>query len=75
MELVRSALRRSENNSDQLLTSGKVRKLLGGITDMSLWRWTKHLGFPQPDHVISRRKYWRRGTIESWLSEQRKATQ
>jgi predicted DNA-binding transcriptional regulator AlpA len=52
---------------DDLMTSAAVREMLGGITDMTLWRWTHNLAFPKPDFVLSRRKYWRHATVHTWL--------
>jgi hypothetical protein len=39
--------------------------MLGGISPMAFWRWSKSptIRLPQPDAVIRRRKYWRRQTI------------
>ena len=56
---------------DDYITSGEVRRFFGGISDMSLWRWTRDLGFPKPDRVINRRKYWRRSTINSWQPQRK----
>ena len=44
---------------DQKITSKQVRELLGGISDMSLWRFLhdKKLGFPKPIY-INRRRLW-----------------
>ena len=53
-------------SSDDLLTSAQVRATCGNISEMSLWRWTRTLGFPKPDRVINRRKFWRRSTVEAW---------
>lgn len=50
-----------------LISARTVRAELGGISDMTLWRWLNRsdLGFPQPV-VIARRRYWRRVDIENW---------
>jgi len=55
-------------SDDDLLPSRKVKVSLGGISDMTLWRWTHQLGFPPPDEIIQRRKYWRRSTLKRWLA-------
>lgn len=55
-------------NDDDLLMSGQVRATLGNISEMTLWRWQRDLGFPSPDHVINRRSFWRRGTVRRWLA-------
>jgi predicted DNA-binding transcriptional regulator AlpA len=55
---------------DDLLTTGAVCACVGGISVMSLWRWHRDLGFPAPDLIIARRKFWRRGTIQGWIAAQ-----
>ena len=49
------------------LLSSRRLKAMFDASDMTLWRWTRELGFPAPDMVIQRRKFWRRPTIERWL--------
>jgi predicted DNA-binding transcriptional regulator AlpA len=38
-----------------------------GVSDMSLWRWSrdKALGFPAPIRINNRR-FWRLGDLEAW---------
>jgi predicted DNA-binding transcriptional regulator AlpA len=50
-----------------LVPARVVRAELGGISDMTLWRWLHRpdLEFPQPV-LISRRRYWRRQDLETW---------
>lgn len=45
---------------DALITAAKARRLAGGISDMTLWRWLTKGIIPQPI-IIERRRYWRRG--------------
>jgi predicted DNA-binding transcriptional regulator AlpA len=52
---------------DPLLTTKAVRRDLGAVSDMCLWRWSRNRGFPPPDLVLGNRKYWRRSSIESWI--------
>jgi predicted DNA-binding transcriptional regulator AlpA len=65
-----SALTAASSNPDDLLTTTVVRAALGNICDMTLWRWTRDLAFPAPDLVISRRKFWRRSTVQAWIAKQ-----
>jgi predicted DNA-binding transcriptional regulator AlpA len=54
---------------DELLGSTHVRRLCGGVTGMTLWRWMRpnsQMQFPPPDRTINGRRYWRRGTILAW---------
>ena len=52
--------------ADDYLTSASVRKMYGDISDMTLWRWRKGLGFPPPDLIVNGRKFWRRHTVAAW---------
>ena len=57
---------------ERLLQSGDVRALLGGVSEMSVWRWTNddRLGFPQPIKISSR-NYWRERELLEWIEAQR----
>lgn len=54
---------------EKRIPSAAVRKLCGGISDMTLYRWQKNpaLGFPRPA-VIGRLKYWREADVVAWLA-------
>jgi len=54
--------------ADPLLDSVAVRAHLGGCSEMSLWRWTRNNGFPEPDLRLNGRKLWRLGTVEAWIN-------
>jgi predicted DNA-binding transcriptional regulator AlpA len=56
--------------TDDLLTSRGVRKTLGDISPMSLWRFRRNLDFPPPDLTINRTHFWRRATVQSWIARQ-----
>ena len=56
---------------DPLLTSKVVRRDLGDISEMCLWRWTRDRGFPPPDLVLGKKKLWHRGTVQSWIEAQK----
>src|SRR5690348_3047147 len=60
----------TRSTADDLLTSAAVKASLGGISEMTLWRWTRNNAFPLPDLVISRRKFWYRATVQKWISAQ-----
>lgn len=55
----------------KLLSAPAVREALGGISDMSLWRWLSNpeLGFPRPIYIANRR-YFYADEIEAWLERQ-----
>jgi hypothetical protein len=52
-------------DDDDLVPSRIVKKENGGISDMTLWRWTRdpRIQFPEPDIVINGRKYWTRRAL------------
>jgi predicted DNA-binding transcriptional regulator AlpA len=58
-------------DDDALLNSVQVRQLVGGVSDMAIWRWQRdeRVRFPAPDVVINGRRYWYRATIRRWQAE------
>lgn len=56
-----------DENLDLYLTAGQVCTRFGGISDMTLWRWSHNpdLRFPKPIY-IQRIRYWRRADLEAW---------
>ena len=58
-------------DDDALLTSRQVRAKVGGISDMTLWRWLESdvVRFPQPTLKVNKRCYWSAGAIRRWLAE------
>jgi predicted DNA-binding transcriptional regulator AlpA len=55
---------------DPLLDAHATKEHLGNISEMTFWRWGRDLGFPEPDFVIGRRRFWRLSSIEAWLETQ-----
>lgn len=55
---------------NRLITATALRETLGGVSDMSLWRWLNDpaMNFPKPV-VINRRRYWRQADITAWLEK------
>ena len=58
---------------DPLLSSNDALSHLGGISQMTLWRWRRDRGFPPPDYTIAGRSFWRFSTLEGWLATQKAA--
>ncbi len=56
--------------TSKLITAAAVRNALGGVSDMTLWRWNKDpaLNFPRPIR-IQKRRYWREAEIAAWLDQ------
>lgn len=50
-----------------MMTSADVRQTCGGVSDMTLHRWTRdeRADFPRPVYV-NRRRYWRADEIRQW---------
>jgi len=62
-------------SSNELIPARTVRKTLGNISDMTIYRWLndqnyQYLKFPKPIYIANRR-YWRRSDIESWIDQQK----
>jgi predicted DNA-binding transcriptional regulator AlpA len=60
----------ANQSADDWVPTAGVRQIFGGVSAMTIWRWSHGAGFPPPDLIIRGRKFWRRETIESWINEQ-----
>jgi hypothetical protein len=56
----------------RLISQQHALSYLGGITEMTLWRWRQdpRLNFPKP-YVIRRRNFYDVAELDSWLKRQR----
>ena len=60
-----------EQNELQLIAATPLRKLLGGVSDMTLYRWEREPEFPQSIRVgRSGQRYWRMADIADWQKAQ-----
>lgn len=59
------------DTSITLLSAREVRKRIGGVSNMTLWRrlGDESLGFPKPSLVRGRR-YWVERELNKWLEQQ-----
>ncbi len=59
----------------KLVSAYTVRKMFGGVSDMTLWRWLKDpdVGFPKPIR-IARRRYWRLAELEAFIDRKEQET-
>ncbi len=57
--------------SPELRTAKQVRKQLGEISEITLWRWinSPDLNFPRPIK-ISARNYFRSDEMDAWIEAQ-----
>lgn len=46
-----------------------------GINPVTLWRWSKASGFPEPKRIGTRLVLYDIEAVEAWLSHHREATQ
>lgn len=53
------------------ITARQLRHRLGGVSDMSIWRWSRDaaLAFPKPIRINSRR-FWRLSDLVAWEQSQ-----
>lgn len=60
----------STHADDLLVPASAVRKKLGNVSDMTLWRRLKHdPQFPRPI-VMAGRRYWWESTIDKYIDRQ-----
>lgn len=59
----------------KLITARTVRELLGGCSDMFIWRRLNEAtsDFPKPI-VIAKRRYWREQELVAWIEAQAERT-
>jgi hypothetical protein len=59
------------SEDETLVSAGQLRAMLGGRSDMWLWRRQKdpNAEFPEPT-VIANRRYWKLGEIRAWIAAQ-----
>ena len=55
--------------TEKRIASAAVRELCGGISDMTLHRWSKSRGCPEPFRIAGRR-YWKEADVLAWLDTQ-----
>lgn len=55
---------KSSTPQDPLVVSTAVRNELGGISDVTLWRWERD-GLLPPARRLNGRKYWLKSEIEA----------
>jgi predicted DNA-binding transcriptional regulator AlpA len=60
-----------KNTEDRLIGANEVRARLGGISDMTLWRWIddQAVQFPKPVYV-RRRRFWNDRELQAWIERQ-----
>jgi predicted DNA-binding transcriptional regulator AlpA len=59
-----------EAGGDPLFDARRTQEYVGGISAMTLWRWAAEHAFPKPDAILSRRRFWKRSTLDKWIAAQ-----
>jgi predicted DNA-binding transcriptional regulator AlpA len=53
--------------ADDYISASKLRRKMGGITAVTLWRWRQRDDFPRPV-VINHRNYFSAAAIATWIA-------
>ena len=66
-----------EVSDHDLIKSATMRAMVGGVSDMTIYRWLHDphyadLEFPQAVYIAGR-KYWRRVEITKWIQNRKAA--
>jgi hypothetical protein len=61
---------RATPDPDTLIDAAELRRICGGISDMTVRRWCARGILPEPRH-IERRRFWRRGDVAAALAAHR----
>ena len=60
------------NAHDDLIDAAELRRMCGGISDMTARRWIARGILPEPQH-IERRRFWRRAKVLAALDAHHEA--
>jgi predicted DNA-binding transcriptional regulator AlpA len=62
------AERNDESGGGPTYNAKHMREYVGRVSEMTIWRWTRKHDFPPPDIIIDKRRFWRRSTLDAWLT-------
>lgn len=60
------------SDRDVLIDAAELRRICGGISDMTVRRWCARGILPEPQH-IERRRFWRRADVAAALAAHRES--
>ena len=49
------------------IRSGPLKEKLGGVSDMTLYRWQRDRGFPKPIMLGGVTKFWNVDEVDAWM--------
>ncbi|GEM_PF-5119312 len=65
-----------ETSELQLIAAQPLRDLLGGVSDMTLFRWMETRQFPQPVVAgVKGRRFWRLKDVAIWQEQNLRKTE
>lgn len=56
-----------QNERPKLIRAVPLRKMLGGISYTTLWRWVKKRNFPKPIKIGEKCVAWHLDEVDDWL--------
>jgi predicted DNA-binding transcriptional regulator AlpA len=56
--------------NDELVKQSEAKRIAGGVSDMTFWRWRREGKIPPPIQ-IGKRNYWRRSELMAVFERQR----
>jgi len=57
------------DDHEQLETQSTTKRRLGGVSDMTIWRWQRERGFPAPIKIAGR-NFRRSRDVSAWVRRQ-----
>ena len=45
----------------------EVRRMIGGVSESTVYKWVAHRGFPRPGRLGGRVSVWNRRDIQRWI--------
>lgn len=66
---------RSTELPDDLIRITEARRIAGGVSPATIYRWIAEGHFPAPYKPTSRTSFWKRGEIQEWKARLSQGTQ
>ena len=59
--------------SDRFIPNTEVRRIAGGISRTTLWRWVRDGHFPKPTKIGPNKNGWLESQVEDWIQTRQQA--